>query len=131
MITITKGLFDFYISRLRRNYPGYFREFWPYISLSVIASYLDFLTTWHYMKEGGVTDEFHPAIRLVAVITGPLIGPIIGKLSQLLALILLTVSFREAARIIFIPIIIIYLYGAWYNTWGINIYTPLFLKLFS
>ena len=83
------------------------------------------------MKEGGVTDEFHPAIRLVAVITGPLIGPIIGKLSQLLALILLTVSFREAARIIFIPIIIIYLYGAWYNTWGINIYTPLFLKLFS
>ena len=131
MIALVKGCVNFYISRFRKNYAGYFHEFRFYIWLAVLAAFLDFLTTWRFMKEGGIEDELHPVIRLVSIFAGPLAGPLIGKVCQLAALGFLTIVFRKAARIIFIPIIVIYLYAAWYNTWGTCLYTPLFLRLLS
>jgi hypothetical protein len=131
MLAIAKGFVGFYVSRFRRNYPGYVREFLPYLCLSVLAAFLDLVTTWRFMHAGSVYDEFHPVIRSVSILAGPLLGPLIGKLGQLLALLFVTIVFREAARIIFIPVILIYLYAAWYNTWGVHLYTPLFLRLFA
>ncbi len=131
MLSVARGLLDFYASRLRRNWPGYVREFWPYIGLAVLAAFLDLLTTWRFMHAGSVYDEFHPVIRHVSILTGPWFGPVIGKLGQLAALFLVTIVFRPAARVIFIPVILIYLYAAWYNTWGFQLYTPRFLQWFA
>jgi hypothetical protein len=125
------GFLEFYRLRLRRNWPGYFGAFYPYLFAVTVAATLDFLSTWRFMSEGSPEDELHPVIRLVSLTFGPVIGPLIGKLGQLLALLFLTVVFRPFARVIFVPVIVIYLYAAWYNTWGVNFYTPLWLRLLS
>jgi hypothetical protein len=131
MLPIARGFLDFYVSRLRRNLPGYLREFWPYLGLAVVAACLDLVTTWRFMHAGSVYDEFDPLIRYVSILAGPFFGPLIGKLGQLAALVLVTIVFRPAARVIFIPVILIYLYAAWFNTWGVNLYTPRFLQWFA
>ena len=125
------GFVEFYRVRLRRNWPGYFRAYSPYLFMVAVAATLDFLSTWRFMSEGSPEDELHPVIRLVSMAFGPVIGPLIGKLGQLLAVVFLTVVVRSFARIIFVPVIVIYLYAAWYNTWGVEAYTPLWLRLLS
>lgn len=131
MIALAKGFVGFYVARLRKNYPGYFREFYPYILLSLTAASLDFLSTMRFMVAYGVQEEAHPVIRMVSIFAGPVIGPLFGKICQLMALGLFTIAFRPFARVIFVPVIVVCFYAAWYNTWGINIYTPLFLRLIS
>jgi hypothetical protein len=129
-MNIFRGFIDFYSSRLRRNFPGFIREFYPYLILSIVAAALDLITTCQFMLADGVEDEVHPVIRFVSVLTGPIAGPVIGKVCQLSALVFLTIIFRPWARIIFIPVIVIYLYAAWYNAWGVRMYAPLFLRFF-
>lgn len=131
MIPTARGLVEFYVIRLRRNYPGYFHEFYLYVIAAVVAAASDFVSTWNFMLESGAEEELHPLIRLVSLFAGPFLGPLIGKLCQLLALGFLTVCFRPAARIMFVSTTIGYLYAAWYNTWGKDLYTPLFLRVFS
>lgn len=80
------------------------------------------------MAAGHIDDEFHPVIRVVSQAIGPFAGPLVGKLGQLAALVALTVLFRRWARVLFLTVTFIYLYAAWYNTWGIHLYTPVFLK---
>lgn len=128
---VVTGLVGFYATRLRRNYPGYFREFRPFLIAAATAAALDFLSTWTFMVADGVDEEFHPLIRLVSRFAGPVAGPLIGKIGQLLALVFLTLCFRPAARVIFVPATVAYLYAAWYNTWGKDLYVPLFLRLFA
>src|SRR6266851_5705028 len=110
---LPKQFVDFYLTRLRRNYRGYFQKFYLYILLAAAAAFVDSLSTWNFMVNGSVYDELHPVIRFVSIMVGPVLGPLIGKICQLLALVFLTIVFRPAARIIFIPVILIYLYGAW------------------
>ena len=81
------------------------------------------------MIAGSVDDEVHPLIRIVSHLFGPVAGPLVGKLGQLAGVLFLSLVFRRAARVIMVPVIVIYLYAAWYNTYGVQIYTPLFLRL--
>lgn len=106
-------------------------DFGPYLYAVTAAAALDFLSTWRFMSEGSPEDELHPVIRLVSMTFGPVLGPLIGKLGQLAAVLFLTVLFRPIARVIFVPVTVIYLYAAWYNTWGVEVYTPLWLRLLS
>jgi len=53
----------------------------------LIAAVLDGASTIAFMRTVGHDAEFHPAIRLVSAWFGPGLGPIIGKLGQLVALI--------------------------------------------
>ena len=48
---------------------------------------------------------------------------------QCAALVAVTILWRPYARIIFIPVTVLYLYAAWFNLWGNELYTPLFVKL--
>lgn len=121
----------FYETQLRGNIPGYVKEFLPYIVLLIIAAFADFVSTYRFMSEGSVDDEFNPLIRLIAQMFGPFFGPLIGKTGQVLAIVFVTLLFRPLARIIFIPITVAYFHAAWYNTWGIYLYTPRFIDWFS
>ena len=126
-----RGIYHFYARRIRSNFPGFFREFAVYIAAVVLAAGLDFASTSQFMTDGGIDDELHPVIRLVSHLFGPVTGPLIGKLGQLAAVLFLALVFRRAARVIFIPVTLIYLYAAWFNTFGVYLYTPLFLRLLS
>ncbi len=95
----------FFGTRLRSNSRGYLREFAPYLVLVFVAALLDFISTYRYMSAWGVDLEMHPVIRWVSYLFGPLLGPLIGKMGQLMVIILLTLLFRQRARWIFIPVI--------------------------
>lgn len=131
MKTIWRGYRDFFESRIRRNLPGYFRAFRGELVLVSLAALADLISTIRFMAAGQIEDEFHPVIRLVSVWFGPYGGPVIGKLGQLLAVVFLTLVFRRWARILFGTVIFIYAYAAWYNTWGLHLYTPRFLRWFG
>jgi hypothetical protein len=128
---VLRGLYHFYARRIQTNLPGFFHEFAFYLIAVVIAAGLDFVSTCRFMADGGIDDELHPVIRIVSHLFGPIIGPLIGKLGQLAAVLFLAVVFRRAARVILVPIVVVYLYAAWYNTYGVDLYTPLFLRLFA
>ena len=111
------------------NSRGYFTAFAPYLTVAFIAAAADFWSTYRAMSTEGVESELHPVIRLVSFILGPFVGPLVGKVAQYAALIVVTVLWRPCARIIFILITALYLYAAWFNLWGNELYTPLFVKL--
>lgn len=119
--------YGFYEAHLRKNRVGYFQELAPYLWLLLVAAFADFLSTYRFMITGSVEDELHPVIRLFSLYLGPLFGPLLGKLGQVVVAIFLSIGFRPVAKIFLILLSIIYFYAAWYNVWGINLYTPRFL----
>jgi hypothetical protein len=131
MKTIVLGVADFYLQRLRRNYPGYLEEFRWYLSALFLATLADAYSTQVFMAGGEIGNELHPGIRLASQLFGPYAGPLLGKLSQFAAVLFLTLLFRAQARMLFIPVTVVYLYAAWFNLWGCEGYTPVFVKLFS
>lgn len=113
--------------RLVTNYQGYWRRYqWLFIA-TVLASTADLLTTIRFMHMDGIEQELHPAIRIVSWLFGPLIGPVLGKLAQLAAIVLVTVYARKLAVYVFFTATVMYSWAAWYNVWGRDIYTPLLI----
>jgi hypothetical protein len=114
--------------RLAANHVGYFHRHRHLIAAVCIAAFADMLTTIRFMHIDGIDHEMHPAIRLVATIAGPLLGPILGKLAQLAAIWLVTLYARRLAPYIFVAATMMYAWAAWYNVWGREMYMPLLLK---
>ena len=132
-VKLMKGILqqvgEYFRTRWRMNRPGYFTAFAPYLAIAFVAAAADFWSTYSAMLSEGVDTELHPAIRLASHVLGPFLGPLVGKLIQYAALIAATILWRPYARIIFVPVIVLYLYAAWFNLWGNELYTPLFVKL--
>ena len=118
------------MNRLRCNASGYVNEFRFFLSAFLIAATLDLITTMHFMLKDGTETELHPAIRFVAWILGPIWGPILGKLCQFLAALVVTIHLRSYARIILVVATFLYTWAAWYNVWGKNIYVPRLMEYF-
>ena len=72
--------------RLAENSRGYFQRYRGWIMVLCVAAVADLITTMRFMHAEGVEMEVHPAIRIVAHLTGPFVGPAIGKLAQLAAI---------------------------------------------
>jgi hypothetical protein len=117
------------IERLRVNWHGYIRQHHIFLILTAMAASADMFSTIYIMLVYGPDAEWHPTIRLLATVLGPVLGPMAGKMWQLAVVIALTVYLRYWARYIFITVIFIYTWAAWYNIWGRFIYYPLILKL--
>ena len=120
--------FNDLICRFRNNSKGYIRTFRYFLLATVMACLLDMISTIYFMSRYGTTEEIHPAIRLVSLVFGPIIGPLLGKTCQLLGVILLTIFFRSIAKYIFLVIIILYAWASWYNIWGHHLYVPRFMQ---
>ncbi|MDD5350783.1 MAG: hypothetical protein PHQ12_11285 [Chthoniobacteraceae bacterium] len=129
MTGILRAFTEQFSTRWRANTPGYFRAFAPYLAVAFFAAAADFWSTYATMLSLGVESELHPAIRLVSHVFGAFLGPLLGKVVQYAALVAVTILWRPYARIIFLPVIVLYLYAAWFNLWGNELYTPLFAKL--
>lgn len=114
--------------RLHTNWQGYVRQYWIFLVLTVLAAMADMFSTVYFMHIEGAEIERHPTIRLLSIFLGPVLGPVIGKLFQLVAIIVVTAYLRRWAVYIFITVIILYSWAAWYNVWGRFLYYPLFIK---
>ncbi|HUV63518.1 MAG TPA: hypothetical protein VMW24_06435 [Sedimentisphaerales bacterium] len=116
------------IERFRTNWSGYAHEYRLLLMLTVLVALADAASTVHFMLRAGPDAEGHPAIRLVSAGFGPILGPIVGKLCQFAAVVALTVYLRRWAAHIFVAVIILYTWAAWYNVWGCELYCPRLLE---
>jgi hypothetical protein len=89
-----------------------------------VASIADAASTIHFMRTTGPEAEWHPTVRLVSYLFGPVAGPVLGKSAQVVTLVAVTVFLRRQAVFIFLPAIILYGWAAWYNIWGHDLYYP-------
>jgi hypothetical protein len=119
------------VERFRVNWEGYIRECRVFLILTVLAALADAASTVYFMLRAGPNAEGHPAIRLISAVLGTILGPIVGKLCQFTAVVALTVYLRRWAAYIFIAVIILYAWAAWYNVWGCNLYYPRLLDWFN
>lgn len=117
------------IGRFKENWRGFFRRYWILIVLTLLAAMADMCSTIYFMRIEGVDMERHPTIRFLSFFLGPVFGPIVGKLWQLGAVFTVTVYLRRWAFYIFVTVIILYTWAAWYNIWGRFIYVPWIIDL--
>lgn len=115
--------------RFRRNWPGYVAQYRVLLLLTLLAALADMVSTFHFMRHEGPEAEAHPVIRLVSMVLGPLWGPLVGKACQLAAVVAVTVCYRRHAVYVFVPVIMLYGWAAWYNIWGCHLYQPRLLWL--
>lgn len=111
------------VERFHVNSEGYIREYRIFLVLTVIAAVVDAASTIYFMLRTSPDVEGHPAIRLISIVFGPIFGPIVSKLIQLTVIVALTVYLRHWATYIFVAVIILYTWAAWYNLWGCD-FTP-------
>jgi hypothetical protein len=112
------------VERFRVNWEGYIREYRVILILTVLAALADAASTVYFMLRAGPDAEGHPAIRLISAVFGPILGPIAGKLCQFAAVVALTVYLRFWAVYIFVAVLVLYAWAAWYNVWGFDLYYP-------
>lgn len=106
------------------NWEGYIRQYRVFLILTILAAVADAASTVYFMCRMGPNAEGHPAVRLISIIFGPILGPIISKLIQLSIIVALTIYLRRWAIYIFVAVIILYAWAAWYNIWGFDLYYP-------
>jgi len=106
------------IERYRRNVPGFWNAYRWVIILFIIALLSDALSTCHFMLYGDIDSEIHLGIWLAAKIFSPILGPLISFVGKAVAGIFICIYLRRWAIYIFIPIIILSFWAAWYNLWG-------------
>lgn len=99
-------------ARVRDNARGFLVAHRWWLALFVLAAAADGASTMWFMQHEGADAEFHPAIRLISQIAGPELGPVLGKLGQLVAGLGLAVFFRRQAALIFLVGSVLYLWAA-------------------
>lgn len=112
------------VERFRINWKGYLRQYRFFLILTVIAALADAASTVYFMLRTGPDAEGHPVIRIISMVFGPVLGPVISKVCQFSAIVVLTVYLRRWAMYIFVAVIILYTWAAWYNVWGCELYYP-------
>jgi tetrahydromethanopterin S-methyltransferase subunit D len=110
--------------RFRMNWQGYVRQYRVFLFLTIPVTVADAASTIYFMCRTGPDTEGHPTIRLVSTIIGPILGPVLSKLIQLTIIVTLTVYLHRWAIYIFVAVIILYAWAAWYNVWGCDLYYP-------
>ncbi|MAE62960.1 MAG: hypothetical protein CMJ18_01705 [Phycisphaeraceae bacterium] len=115
--------------RMRANYEGYWDRYRLLLAITVAAAVADMISTMHFMILDGIEYELHPGIRLVSHAFGPIGGPMLGKLGQLVAVFVVTLYCRPLARMVFLTASLTYSWAAWYNVTGRELYTPMLFDL--
>lgn len=112
---------DDVVERIRANWPGYVSAYSILLVLVVLAAVADALSTVFFMLIRGPEEEAHPLIRWMAVTLGPVLGPLLGKFVQIVALVAVTVYLRRWAVFLFICATVLYAWAACYNILSIPV----------
>jgi hypothetical protein len=116
-------------TRFRENWIGYTRQYRVLLVATALACLADAASTIHFMLTQGPGPEQHPMVKTASYLFGPILGPLLGKAVQFFVMIGLTVFLRRWALYIFIIVIILYTWAAWYNLWGYHYYYPRLLQI--
>lgn len=117
------------VTRFRENWQGYVHTYRVLLALTALACLADMASTIHFMLIHGPGIEEHPAVRTFAYVLGPILGPIVAKAVQFFVVVGLTVFLRRWAFHIFLTVIILYTWAAWYNVWGHDLFCPHLLHI--
>ncbi len=98
--------------RFQDNSDGFWFEHRKLIYLLVIAGFVDLLSTIFFMQTIGPHKELHPMIRYLAYSYGPVLGPIIGKFSQIFLGTLAVIYFRKHAKFLLVLASVMYSWAA-------------------
>jgi len=116
--------------RFRANSRGFATRYRVLLLLFIVALLCDAIsTTWFMLHEGGPHSEAHPVVRYVSHAVGPILGPWFGALGKFTAAVVVAIYLRRWATLILLVGSVLSLWAAWYNIWGVNLYTPVLLRL--
>jgi hypothetical protein len=118
-------------TRFRENWKGFVQKYRVFLVLVFLASLADTASTIHFMLVHGPAMEGHPVVRMISYVFGPILGPVLGKAAQFFVAVGLTVFLRCWAAYLFVVLIILYTWAAWYNVWGHAIYYPQLLHILN
>lgn len=85
---------------LAENNRTLIRDFRPHILLVLITQIADAISTTLFMSVDSIDSELNPAVRWLSYQFGIVVGPILGKLLQLLAFWLITCLAIRLARLL-------------------------------
>ena len=94
-----------------------------------LAALGDMASTMYFMRTEGPQAEGNPGVRLVSIALGPILGPVVAKLCQFAATILLAIYLRRWATVILATVTVLCAWATWCNLWGCHLYYPRPLKL--
>lgn len=114
--------------RFRQNWPGFLKTH-RWLTLGFVGALLcDALSTVYFMRTRPADEELHPVVNIAAQFLGPILGPLFGFAAKAMAGICVAVYCRRWARHVLGVAIVISLWAAWYNIWGVYVYMPRLLK---
>ena len=126
---MSSKIFELVIGRFRKNYAGFWQSYKWLVGVFILALLCDGASTMYFMlKKGDSTEEVHPVILLVSIISGPVLGPLLGVIGKAAAGIFVAIYCRRYAVYILLVGIVLSFWAAWYNVWGINLYVPRVIK---
>ena len=112
-----------------QNSKGFCEKYkWP-MALMTFALCCDALSTVNFMYESGPEMELHPGVKFFSIAFGIVAGPMLSAVLKAAMAVIVCIYLKKFAAYIIFTGTFVSLWAAWYNVWGCNIYTPLFLKL--
>lgn len=115
--------------KFKANYRYVLLTYRRLIAVFIIALICDGASTIYVMLNEGPENELHPVIKFVSVkMFGPVFGPLSGIISKAIAGLAVAIYLKRFAPYIFVAVIIVSFWAAWYNIWGWKLYVPLGLK---
>lgn len=92
-----------------------FKKHWVLVIILVASAVADAMSTTYFMRITGPGEEMNLGVRLLSGWCGIVVGPVIGKLWQVLAMYAVSVITPRLTRVVFITVIAVNLYAAFFN----------------
>ena len=107
---------------------SFWQTYRKWIVLFILGNLCDGASTIYFMLTDPMAEELHPVIAMAAHILGPVGGPLLGIIGKVLAGLIVALYLHRFGRLgpicLFLIGIILSFWAAWYNMWGVEIYTP-------
>jgi hypothetical protein len=122
------GEIEQFATKLRENWRGVWQAYRWLVTTFVIAVFCDAVSTMYFMTHRPQVEEANPGVRWVSQWLGPLLGPLLAALGKIIAGLFVATTCRRIALYVLVAATLISFWAAWYNLWGIDLYTPRFAK---
>lgn len=116
------------IARFRENSRGFWGVYRWVLIIFVASLLCDAASTTYFMVRTGPEMEINPLVRIASKLFGPIVGPLFGAMVKTVGGIMVAIYFRRFAAYLLILVSLISLWAAWYNIWGIEMYSPMFMR---